>query len=184
MIRFFFTALLLFGMLGANAQNYQKEAKKQRKVLEKEGWQVLPGDQPLEEQLANSLELRNRISADIIVSEGSATSPMFESAMKGSKMMAQRSLASLFASKVKTLVESTQGSELERFLSKSVVKVSASLRSNTVMTIYREKEGNYEFKTVVSCATREFWNLLPENDKQILKDDFGISDDALENTGG
>lgn len=184
MIRLLVGAFLLLSTTTLCAQNYQKEAKKQQKTLEKEGWKVLPGDKPMIEQLASSLELRNRSNTRVLVSEGSASTSVFEAAMKGSKMTAQRNLAGLFASSVSSLVQSSQSSELEGFLSESVVKVSASLRSNTVMTIYRETGGKYEFKTVVSCAMRDFWSLMPEDDKEKLKTNFGLSDEALENTGG
>ncbi len=166
------------------AQNYQKEAKKQQKSLEKEGWQTLPGDKSMLQQLTSSLELRSRSSSNVLVSEGTARTSIFEAGMKGSKMTAQRNLASLFASSVTSMVQSNKGSELEGFLSESVVKVSASLRSNTVVAIYREKDGYYEFRTVVSCAMQDFWNLLPKNDREKLKTEFGLSDEALENTGG
>ena len=175
---------MILGTINVSAQNYQKEAKKQQRALEKEGWKILPGDKPMAEQLASSLELRSQSNTRVLVSEGSASTAVFEAAMKGSKMTAQRNLAGLFASSVSSLVQSSQSSELEVFLSESVVKVSASLRSNTVMTIYREQGGKYEFKTVVSCAMRDFWNLLPANDKEKLKTEFGLSDEALENTGG
>lgn len=183
MTKLFLWGFLLLGTTGVVGQSYQKEAKKQQKALEKEGWKTLPGDKPMLEQLANSLELRNRSNTKVLVGEGSSSTAVFEAAMKGSKMIAQRNLAGLFASSVSSLVQSNQG-ELEGFLSESIVKVSASLNSNTVMTIYREQGGNYEFKTIVSCAIRDFWNLLPKNDKEKLKIEFGLSDEALENTGG
>lgn len=184
MTRLFIWAFLLLGTTGLVAQNYQKEAKKQVKSLEKEGWKTLPGDKPMLEQLTSSLELRSRNNTRVLVSEGSASTTVFEAAMKGSKMTAQRNLASLFASSVSSMVQSNQGTELEGFLSESVVKVSASLKSNTVMTIYREQNGNFEFKTIVSCNMRDFWNLLPETDKEKLKTEFGLSDESLENTDG
>ncbi len=184
MTRLFVWAFLLLGATSLTAQSYQKEARKQVKSLEKEGWKTLPGEKPMLEQLTSSLELRSRSNTRILVSEGSASTSVFEAAMKGSRMTAQRNLASMFASSVSSMVQSSKGTELEGFLSESVVKVSASLRSNTVMTIFREKDGNFEFKTVVSCAIRDFWNLLPENDKEKLKTEFGLSDESLENTGG
>lgn len=185
MIRLLTSILLLLGTTCVAAQGFQKEAKKQQKALEKEGWKILPGDKPMLEQLTSSLELRSRSNAArVLVSEGSASTSVFEAAMKGSKMTAQRNLAGLFASSVSSLVQSGQSAELEGFLSESVVRVSASLRSNTVMTIFREQGGNYEFKTVVSCTIRDFWNLLPEHDKEKLKTEFGFSDEALEITGG
>lgn len=184
MIRFVVCALLFLGATSVIAQNYQKEAKKQQKALLKEGWKILPGDKPMSDQIASSLELRSRSNTSILVSEGSARTSIFEAAMKGSKMTAQRNLASLFASSVSSMIQARQGSDLEGFLSESIVKVSASLKSNTVMTIYREQDGKYEFKTIVSCAIRDFWNLLPENDKEKLKTEFGLSDEAIENTDG
>lgn len=184
MTRLFVWIFLLLGTTSLVAQNYQKEAKKQVKSLEKDGWKTLPGDKPLLEQLTSSLELKSRSDTRLLVSEGSASTTVFEAALKGSKMTAQRNLASLFASSVSSMAQSNQGTELEGFLIESVVKVSARLKSNTVMTIYRERDGNFEFKTVVSCATRDFWNLLQDNDKEKLKTEFGLSDESLENTGG
>ena len=100
MIRLFVGIFVLLGTISVCAQSYQKEAKKQQKALEKEGWKVLPGDKPMVEQLTSSLELRNRSNTRVLVSEGSASTAVFEAAMKGSKMTAQRNLAGLFASSV------------------------------------------------------------------------------------
>ena len=163
----------------AFGQSASKEAKKQYKSLQKEGWEVLPGDDPLLDQLTLSLQKIGELEKGTLVSEGSATTSRFEAAMKGSRILAQRNLASLFASSVSSYTKSEKGADLEKFLSQSVVKVTASLRSETIMTIYREVDGKYEFKTMVSCKTKDFWNLLPASDKETLKTQFGVTDEAF-----
>lgn len=169
----------------AVGQGYEKEAKKQLKTLKKEGWQTLPQDEELLAQLTQSLELRgNAGTSRILVSEGASTTENFEAAMKTSSLMAERNLAGLFASSVASLVKSDKTSGLERFLSESIVKVAASIKTDKVMRIYRESEGNYEFRTVVSCRFRDIWNLLPSDDKSTLETQFGLTDEAIDSTGG
>lgn len=185
MIRSILAIVLVFSWEVILCQNLEKEAKKQLKTLQKEGWETLDQDGELLNQLIRSLELRSgESSSKVLVSQGSAVTSNFEIAMKASKLDAQRNLAGLFASSVSSRVQTQKSGELEAFLSKSVVKIAASLKSTTVMRVYRQSGDDYEFRTIVSCSLRDFWNLLPSEDKSTLKNQFGLTDETFENSGG
>jgi len=178
--KLFLIAIVLLGILGStniSAQNLKqlekdrkvlmkqvkKEAKKQARVLKKDGWKVAVGGAPMRTQL-QELFLRERGGSvglkQYVVGKSEAMSGSYAEARKLAIARAKEELASSLKTKVAALMSSStinvQGNALDvqtdqRDESKAKQLIDQSLEeTEVVMELYREVNNNTQFQIGVS----------------------------------
>ena len=137
-----------------------KEARKQAKILKKEGWIVSPGTLPLEKQLDRSylmeMEFDENLFPKYIMANAQSIGENYDAAKMSATSLAITNLAGQIQTEVTALVENTVANkQLEANEAASIVEtvmssknlISQSIgRTITVVECYREvkKGGNKE----------------------------------------
>ena len=137
-----------------------KDARKQAKKLEKEGWKVAPGALPLEKQLNEAYLMQMEKDANyypkFIMAEAKSIGQSYDAAKKSAISLAQSNLASTLQTEIAGMIDNTVANkQMEAGEAASIVEVveasknlfSQSLgRMIPVTECYREikKTGNVE----------------------------------------
>lgn len=108
-----FTILILFAGINNNVKAQdaaiEKAAKKEAKKLEKEGWQTMPGAQPMEMQINKSWQKENlrdeRDNPIFIHADGIATARLKSVAEAQAMEFAKLTLAGLIETKILSVIE-------------------------------------------------------------------------------
>ena len=107
-----------------------KEARKQAKVLKKQGWVVMPGALPLEKQLDRSYKMQYEFDEDgnakFIFAEGNTTGKDYNAAKDNATFNAKIALAGQIEENITALTEGTVGYE-DGVTINETVKASKSL---------------------------------------------------------
>lgn len=168
----FICGLLLFGTV-ANAQyvnqkQVKKDAKKELKRLQKEGWQVLPGSLPLERQLENAFTKRYEKDTDgydkYYVGTSQPIAQHLDAAKAQSGMMARQDIAAQISTQLTSLVEGSVGNKqltpdeavsTTQVIQKSKELISAKLgRTIPIVQCYRKlPNGNIEYLEQIAYPT-------------------------------
>ncbi len=163
------------------AQNLSKDAKKQIKKMEKEGWVVNPGSLSLAEQYkkvyaANS-EFNDDGSMRWIIGQGKSTGTAYNSVRKAAVTAAKAEIASSIQEEIAGSTdqglaneegESDGGSSMERTLSGAKTKFAQSLKNAEIlMECHRDLgRGRVEVQVTVACkrdsARKQLKDLLDE----------------------
>lgn len=169
-----------------------KAAKKEAKVLKKEGWKVMPGQLPLEKQLDRSYSMyyeyeENGLPKYIV---GDATSPgqTYDAAKMQALEIAKTNLAGAIQTEVTALIESTVANEqISQNDAESVVRtVQASKnlivqrigRVTTVVECFKEaKNGTVQARVTVAYNAK----MAIDDAKEIIKKQLEEKGEDLHN---
>lgn len=129
-------------MVNAQTKQESKDAKKQAKVLKKEGWLVNAGAQPIERQLEKSYHMQNEMGengyAKYIVGEGRATAGNYNAAKKQAEMAAKQEIAGRIQTEIAEIIEtSVANSELDQGDAASVNKIVSEAKGLITNSIGR-----------------------------------------------
>lgn len=173
-----------------------KDAKKQGKALEKEGWKSPAGRPSVMQQVDKSMLMRVELMADkegnptprYIVVEGMATGGTFNAAQGAARANALQTIASDIETKIAAAIESSidnsQESQItaetqEKFHLRSKMIVDNSLTNvQTPLLLYRNTNNNL-FQIQIQLAFDI--KILKEKIKAQLKKELQIEGDALLN---
>ena len=117
MIKFFAALIVMFAAATAtvNAQDLNKEQKKQVKTLQKEGWKVSPGAPSLATQIIRADALQSEMDADgypkWLTAEGRSTGSIYNAARAAANTVAKNELASNIQTEITTLIEQKIGND-------------------------------------------------------------------------
>jgi len=162
-----------------SAQNYtkaqMKQAKKEAKALEKEGWKVSPGSLSLYEQKLNSNAVQREMGADgmptWVIGEGKSTGKVYNAARMQSATIAKTDIASKIETEVAGLVEVGLGNDeatleaISKALTASKGRFLQKIgRVRTLMECYRDTpNGNVEVLVIIAYPINEGKKKLKES---------------------
>jgi hypothetical protein len=179
------TVLLIVSMImmvcmGVSAQSLSKDAKKQIKKMEKEGWVVNPGSLSLTEQYKKVYAANNEYNDDgslrWIIGQGKSTGTAYNSVKKAALTAAKVEIASSIQEEIAGSTDQGQsneegdasGASFERTISGAKTKFAQSI-SNTeiLMECHRDLgRGRVEVQITVACkrdsARKQMKDLLDE----------------------
>lgn len=183
-----------------------KQAKKQAKRYEKEGWVVPAGSEDLEHQVNNVQLLRKELMADemgnptprYIIQGGQSTSGTINTGVALARTNAQVELAAMLETRVAAALELKESNQqtssitattVEKFHERAKAIIDASLtNTRTMLTIYRELPNhNYQVQVQLAYDKKELYARLKRAMQQQLEiegdeDLNGIVDDVLRGT--
>ncbi|MBO7645993.1 MAG: hypothetical protein J6S52_03160 [Prevotella sp.] len=167
-----------FVAISASAQNYtkdqMKQAKKEAKALEKQGWKVNPGSLSLYEQrLATDViqkELDDKGMPKWVVGSGTSTGKVYNSARMQSSAVAKTDIAGKIEEEVAGLTETKLANdEISRESISAALTASKSRflqkigRVRTLMECYREKpDGSVEVQVTIAYPINDAHQKLKE----------------------
>lgn len=149
-------------------QSIEKQAKKESKQLEKEGWKSISSDKTIQEQIEHSIALNYTSGNDFFVGNGNAKSEDFGISTKAARADAQIKLAGTLSSEVSSRITSRLSSGLdkseEEFILNATINVLASIKTDLILHIFRydESERAYYTRSIVKVDKRDFLNRLNE----------------------
>lgn len=145
-----------------------KDAKKEAKQLEKEGWKATPGALPIERQLDRSYNMQYEFDENLMpkyfTGEATSVGSAYDAAKMQAMTLAKEELAGMISTEVSALIESKvsnrQLSDDEAVSIVEAVSAGRQLISQSIgrviplMEIYREKDNkNKEVKVRVACRS-------------------------------
>ncbi|MDE6285938.1 MAG: hypothetical protein K2L99_02965 [Muribaculaceae bacterium] len=161
-----------------------KDARKQAKQMEKQGWMVAPGALPLEKQLDRAYIMMQEIDYDgypkYIMAEAMSTGGNYDAAKMQALALAKQNLAGLIETEVGALVETSVANEqmemgdatsITRSLMESKNLINQSLgRVIPVVEAYREVNGrNREVRVQIAYSQEMARNIAKKAIKQNLE---------------
>lgn len=173
-------SLLLFG------QSIEKQAKKESKALEKEGWKPVSSDQPIYEQIEQTISLNYTSGKDFYIGNGDARSNDFGISAKAARADAQIKLASTLSSEVSARIASRLSSGLdktdEEFLLTATINVLASIKTDLILHIYRydDAENIYYARSVVKVDKQDFLNRLNEQVSTVISNRLNVDQNEVD----
>jgi hypothetical protein len=174
-------SMMIMACISISAQTLSKDAKKQIKKMEKEGWVVNPGSLSLTEQYKKVYAANNEFNEDgstrWIIGQGKSTGTAYNSVRKAAMTAAKTEIASSIQEEIAGSTdqgmaneegEADGGSSMERTLSGAKTKFAQSLKNAEVlMECHRDLgRGRVEVQVTVACkrdvARKQLKDLLDE----------------------
>lgn len=179
-----------------------KDAKKQAKQLEREGWMVPVGEKSIEQQITKSQLLAEELMLDedgnstqrFIQQNGMSTSGSYNSGYANARMVAQNEIAVMLKTQIATAMQSKLDNEqqssinaitIEKFNQRSKAIVDACLTNSIpVVAVYRRlANNNFEVSVRIAFDKRELMARLKRNMKKELEKEGdelnGLVDDII-----
>lgn len=173
-----------------------KEARKQAKKDEKEGWKVAPGLLPLAQQYSRSSLMQNQFEDDLLTpkyvwGDASTEAQSYDAAKMQAIEMAQINLVSSIEKNITQIVDTKRGnqqtatgesSSIISSMSKSKTLISQRLgQTTTVVDAYRElPNGHVQVRLMVFYSMDKAREMARDAIReQLRKDGQNISDDSL-----
>ena len=164
-----------------------KEVKKQAKQMTKEGWKVMPGQLPREQQLERSVLFMNQFEDDLITPKyvwGDATSQaeFYDAGKIQALELARLNLAGSLEQRITQIVDNNVGNDqkamqqaasLTKTLKKAKGIISTRLGQTTpVVEAYRElKNGNIEVRVQTFYSMDKAREMVREGIRQQMEQD-------------
>ena len=154
-------ATILFSGAAANAQmvsekKVEKDAKKQAKVLEKEGWKVAPGHPSIEMQMLKAAKINNTLddnfNSKFVEGSAQAVAPTYDAAKFQATELAKIDIAGKISSELAGIAKTNLGNQ----------QIDPERAENVVKTIGAYK--NYvasKLTNIISCI--DMYKVNPKN---------------------
>lgn len=178
---FLIVSMFMMACISISAQNLSKDAKKQIKKMEKEGWVVNPGSLSLTEQYKKVYAANSEFNEDgsmrWIIGQGKSTGTAYNAVRKAAITAAKVEIASSMQEEIAGSTDQGLGNEegapeggtsMERTLSGAKTKFAQSLsNSEVLMECHRDLgRGRVEVQVTVACkrdaARKQLKDLLDE----------------------
>lgn len=178
---FLIVSMVMMMCISISAQGLSKDAKKQIKMMQKEGWVVNPGSLSLTEQYKKIYAANNDFNEDgslrWIIGQGKSTGTAYNSVRKAAITAAKVEIASSIQEEIAGSTDQGManedgapdgGTSIERTLSGAKTKFAQSLANTEVlMECHRDLgRGRVEVQVTVACkreaARKQLKDLLNE----------------------